>query len=176
MRFAGLRAALAAAVTLAGVALTVPAASAATTGGHGHGHGLRPQVFTLVISTKTPDGVVNAYGPIRGRNGTDVQVSDNVDIFKFARGTVTVYHKPTTNNQPKVNEKSCTATFTEKGTWKLTGGTGKYTGATGQGRYSLSQFAVLQHKDHTCDTTGEPKFFKVKIFAWGKAAIIGHKH
>jgi len=56
MRFAGLRAALAAAVTLAGVALTVPAASAATTGGHGHGHGLRPQVFTLVISTKTRTG------------------------------------------------------------------------------------------------------------------------
>ena len=97
MRFTGLRAALAAAVTLAGVALTVPAASAATTGGHGHA--LRPQVFTLVISTKTPDGVVNAYGPIRGRNGTDVTVSDNVDIFKFARGTVTIYHQPTTNNQ-----------------------------------------------------------------------------
>ena len=67
MRFSGLRASLFAAVTLAGVALTVPAASAATAGGHGHG--LRPQVFTLVISTKTPDGVVNAYGPIRGRDG-----------------------------------------------------------------------------------------------------------
>ena len=33
-----------------------------------------------------------------------------------------------------------------------------------------------QRKDHKCDTTSEPKFFKVKIFAWGKAAIIGHKH
>jgi hypothetical protein len=174
MRFSGLRAAIAAAVTLAGVALTVPAASAATAGDHGHG--LQPQVFTLVISTKTPDGVVNAYGPIRGRDGTDVQVSDNVDIFKFARGTVTVYHKPTTNNQPKVDTKSCTATYTEKGTWKLTDGTGKYKGAAGHGRYSLSQFAVLQHKDHKCDTSSEPKFFKVKIFAWGKAAIIGHQH
>ena len=174
MKFPGLRAALAAAVTLAGVALTVPAASAATAGGHGHG--LRPQVFTLVISTKTPDGVVNAYGPIRGRDGTDAPVSDNVDIFKFARGTVTVYHKPTTNNQPEIDMKSCTATYTEKGTWKLTGGTGKYKGATGHGRYSLSQFAVLQHKDHKCDTSSEPKFFKVKIFAWGKAAVIGHKH
>src|SRR5690348_2304833 len=139
MRFSGLRAAIAAAVTLAGVALTVPAASAATAGHHG----LQPQVFTLVISTKTPDGVLNAYGPIRGRDGTDVPVTDNVDIFKFARGTVTVYHKPSTNNQPKVDEKSCTATYTERGTWKLTDGTGKYKGATGHGQYSLSQFAVL---------------------------------
>ncbi len=172
MRFSGLRAAIAAAVILAGVALTVPAASAATAGDHG----LQPQVFTLVISTKTPDGVLNAYGPIRGRDGTDVPVTDNVDIFTFARGTVTVYHKPATNNQPKVDKKSCTATYTERGTWKLTDGTGKYKGATGHGQYSLSQFAVLQHKDHKCDTTGEPKFFKVKILAWGKAAIIGHKH
>jgi hypothetical protein len=175
MKLPGWRTALAAAVALVGLAVPAGAASAATTGGHDH---LKPEVFTVLISTKAPDGVVNAYGPVHGKNGTDKQVSDTLDVFVFGKNSVNVRHSPPPADNVKIDYRHCTATQFQKGWWKFDGGTGKYKHASGHGWFKLVYFAVLQRDKHgKCDTNpnDEPKYFKVTVFGWGKASA-GHGH
>jgi hypothetical protein len=177
MKRSGWRTLLTAVVTAAALVVSGGAASAATAGGGGHDHGLKPQTFKLLLITgphgKELVNVLTARGPIRG-TGTDTQVSDTRDVFVFPKGTVNVDHQATTNNQPKVNEKTCTATFTEDGTFQLKGGTGKYKHVSGFGRYHLTGFFVLNRKDHKCDVNGEPKLSVIKIKAHGKATLGKH--
>jgi hypothetical protein len=188
-------------VLLGGI-VTGPAAMAATAGGgggggDGHGGHLRPELVTIKIIQKgneAPQSEVNAYGPVRGRNGTDDQQSNNLDVLMFDRGNVNVWHQPTTNNQPVTNNRSCTATFTEDGVWKFKGGTGKYRDARGHGTYHLGVFLVFNrmHKGHKddaqtsgqggghkdkgkCDFNGQPKFTSSNVIAVGLASN-GHGH
>lgn len=184
-KFPGWRAALAAAA-VAGLAvpaaLTATTASAATQGGEHHRH-LAPELVTITVSTDNPDGTVNAYGPVRGQDGTDKQVSGNQDILVFDQGTVNVWHKATANSQD-VDSRSCTATFTEDGTWKFKGGTGKYEEAAGSGTYHAAGFLVFKQRHHgdskssdhggRCDTRSDPEFQTVTITATGRASN-GHR-
>jgi hypothetical protein len=182
-------------VAFGGVIAGAGAASAGTTGGGGgggdHGH-FRTQIFKLEINsdTEATGGVVRAFGPVYG-TGTDNQVSDNLDVFMFPKGNVNVWHETTRAGDVKVDFRSCTATYTEDGVWKLKGGTDKYRHARGFGKYSLFNFVVLMRLGHDgkasesatghhhgrCDTNmnDKPKFFETTVIAIGKSSI-GHHH
>jgi len=177
--------ALAVITALAGLAvpaLTATAASAGTTPGvpsqsqAAHHHGLRPQFFTIVFTSASPNGVVKAYGPVSG-NGTDKQVSGTLDVFIFKHGSVNVHHTNVSNLTPKINLKACTATAYAPGNWLFLGGTGKYRDAFGFGQFTFFEFAKLpRNKDGTCDTNpnAQPVFFYAKVTAWGKATAGKH--
>lgn len=171
MRFPGRRAIVAIALVagLAAPALTATAASASATD---HGK-LRPEFFTIAVSTVNPAGTVNAFGPVHGTDGTLTQVSNSLDIFVFDRGTVNVAHEATTNNMPVIDPQSCRFTFTEQGTWQFQGGTMAYRHAFGFGHYFLFEKGKLQRKHHhdgQCDTQSAPRFFSLQVFASGLAS------
>ena len=159
---------VAAVTALAGLVMAGPA-QAGTTDGHHH---LRPEVFTLFMSSNVPQGDVNAFGPVHGRHGTDTQVSDTLDVFNFRAGSVNVYHSPPPTSAPKIDYRACTATQFQKGHWRFAGGTGKYRHAIGWGHFKLKFFAVLKRVNHKCDTNPnhEPKYFQVVVIASGVAA------
>jgi hypothetical protein len=172
MKRSGWRTLLTAVVAAAALVVSGGAASAAT--GGGHGHGLRPEKFTIKIINGA-DGKVKAFGPVHGR-AVDKEMSDTRAVFDFGHGnTVNVWHSAV-SVQPKVDPKSCKATAYTAGQWKFLGGTGKYKHAFGFGKFKFFLFAVLKKKDGKCDTTSEPKFELVKVFAWGKATAGKHKH
>lgn len=186
--------ATAAAITLGGVGLAAGPASAAVAGGggDGHHHHFRSQVFKIEINSdnEATGGTVWAFGPIRGV-GTDQQVNDNLDVFTFPKGSVNVAHWAKSHMGPTIDYRSCTATYSEDGVWKIKGGTHKYWGAEGFGRYHLANFVVLKrlghdgkfsqvntdHKHGRCDTNmnDQPEFSESAVIATGVSSV-GHQH
>ncbi len=99
------------------------------------------ETFISTQDINTPGGPVVASGVIND-TGTDQVVSDTEDIFDFgANGQVTVFHSPRHQNQ-RVNQKKCSFTFTEKGTYVFGNGTGEWANYNGSGKYTASGRAV----------------------------------
>ena len=159
----------------AALALAVPAAAQAGTGGHR----LQAQKFTISITDDAP-GIVIAAGPVRGR-GLDLesQKSDNKAVFVFRKGTVNVWHDAVGQN-PRVDPRTCSAFDVETGSWKFLGGTGKYRHVFGFGRFKFTLFATFRviHKHHhrACDLKHGPEHISIFVTAWGKSTLGKHGH
>jgi len=102
-----------------------------------------------VMSTSTsnsPNSPLIAWGVFTGA-GTDREISSNaagtkgVDVFIFANGRFTVKHTAKTQKQA-FNAKTCFYSFSETGVFTLSGGTGKYKGISGSGKYALSVIGI----------------------------------
>jgi len=182
-KFPGWRTALAAGA-IAGLAVTgfATPASAATLGGHdgGHdGHGFRAQVFLLhQEGVNATTGTVKAFGPVFGR-GTDIVKSQTTDLFVFRRGSLLIDHTATSDKQT-VDNKACTLTIDETGTWVISSGTGKYRGARSKdGTYTATIVLTFQRKHHCrCHITpkSQPAGQTVDVTAVGKVKLHHHHH
>jgi hypothetical protein len=142
-------------------------ASAATTDGHHFG----PEQFTVFESTFVPNGDVNAYGPVHGRNGAlGSNSAGTVALFEFRDGTVFVAHPALP--APTINWAACTASVTQTGYWRFLGGTGRYWGARGFGTFQLSEFEVFGYWHHRCQAGNpyaQPRYFQVSVSGQGFA-------
>jgi hypothetical protein len=67
--------------------------------------------------------------------GVDVS-GGTTDTAKFAGGTFKIRHR-TTGHRQSFSPKSCLSTVNQHGTYKLAGGTGKYAGISGSGKFTL---------------------------------------
>jgi hypothetical protein len=144
-------------VIFLGVFAAVP--SAVANGGSGQRSNVQ-HFIGLSTDPSNMNAFIIATGPIHAR-GTDVTVSGTRDRFKFPRGTLFITHragKPATNRFDKV---TCYFTFTERGTYRVTGGTGAYAHASGNGRYSLKGSGIA------CDQKAPPTVFTIEIRASG---------
>ena len=94
------------------------------------------QNFTLTSDvSEEGGGTVVASGAINA-TGEDVVISDTEDQFVFPDGTLTVIHAPVRGKE-HFNEKKCTGSFRETGTYVISEGTGEYEGVTGSGDYRV---------------------------------------
>jgi hypothetical protein len=98
------------------------------------------ETFSFTGDFNNDGGPVSATGVIND-HGTDVVVSDSQDTFVFADGQITVFHAPRHQNQ-KFNQKQCTVTIHERGTYVFGDGTGAWAGYTGSGHYVVDGFAA----------------------------------
>ncbi len=89
-----------------------------------------------------------AYG-VFNASGVDISISNTRDTFKFPGGKFRVTHHATHTHQ-HFSKRTCAGTFRERGTYKLSHGTGKYAGISGHGRYSLRGLIVARHTAHGC--------------------------
>jgi hypothetical protein len=125
-------AATAAAVGLATVALTGPAAAAAGSTEHF-------RIYSANRNDRDLPQVFAAHGPIHGvglATPDDDVPGDTIPIVVTMRGGGKIYlkaHGPFTWHP---NLKTCTATEHDTGTFRITGGTGRYRTARGSGSYS----------------------------------------
>lgn len=153
-------AAAAAAISGAGIALA-STGSAATSGA---------QSFQLMSTsaTSTTSSVI-AHGVFTGA-AVDHQQAHNMDTFVFSNGTVRVHHTNGKGRQ-SFNPKTCLMTISQRGDYRITGGTGKYAGITGGGRYQLSILAVGARSGGKCSQSKAPVAFHQVINASGTAAL-----
>lgn len=145
------------ALTLALVAMLFVVPSAAA--GGQHGRHTRVERF-LLISTdpnSTDNQPVLGFGPIHAK-GVDQVISDTEDVFQFPAGSLSVTHMPKKSHESS-DPVTCLFTFTERGTYRITGGTGAYAGASGHGNYRVAGTSI------GCDET--PEVFTLTINAKG---------
>lgn len=121
------------------------------------------QYFTAVQTSARGTQTVVAAGPISAK-GTDTPLTNRLDTFTFPRGTLTVKHERSSGNQTFDN-RTCVFTFSEKGQYVVTRGTGAYVHAIGSGSYRA--FAVGQG----CDRNRPPKSFALTIEAHGPLSL-----
>ena len=116
------------------------------------------QAFTLTSDINEVGGTVVASGAINA-TGVDEVISDTEDLFVFPDGTLTVIHA-SVRGKEHFNDKKCTGTFRETGTYVISEGTGLYEGVTGSGTYR-----VVGRFEGACD--GPPTGGTVSITARG---------
>jgi len=158
----------------AGAALagTAAAASAAPLPAPHSGHA-GPEFFTIVENSTYQNGLVNAYGPVAGYNGTlGSNNAGTVAYLQFRHGTVDVAHPVTPD--PEVNLRACTATVYQTGHWTITGGTHAYRGARGAGQfqlYEVSKFARVHGHCQAGNPAANPVSFQLSVDAEGYASL-----
>ena len=147
------------AIVLLGALLAMP--PSATAGDRHPGH-TRVQRFLFLGTDPSLQGTpatVVANGPIHAK-GTDTVISDTEDRIAFPDGTITLTHAPKKSSE-HVDPTTCLFRFTERGTYRITGGTGAYEGAKGHGKYRVRGLGVA------CDENAPPEVFMIRIFAKG---------
>jgi hypothetical protein len=115
-----------------------------------------------------------AYGVFTAP-GTDRENVNGTDTFIFSGGSFGVKHIPAKGGtRQSFNPKTCLMQINQKGTFKLSGGTGKYKGISGSGTYTLSILAVgPKLKNGTCNPsqTALPVAWQQEIAAVGKVKL-----
>jgi hypothetical protein len=120
----------------AAVSATAPAAMAggtgvalaSTHGAHPAVSGTEPFQMMTTSATSSVDPVI-ASGVFTAPGADHESNSHNTSKFVFPQGTVRLRHSPGKGRQT-FNPRSCLLTISEHGAYKLTGGTGRYTGIT----------------------------------------------
>lgn len=158
-------------------AAIVAAAASAAVGGAGiavastHSAGATgTESFQLMTTSATsPASSVIAHGVFTGA-AVDHQQAHNMDTFVFSNGTVRVHH---TNGkgQQSFNPKTCLMTINQRGGYRITGGTGKYAGISGHGRYQLSILALGARSGGKCSQSKPPVAWHQVINASGPVSV-----
>jgi hypothetical protein len=73
--------------------------------------------------------------------GIDIVKGSKTDKFKFPGGSFTVRHHAVHTKQA-LNKKTCLFTLSQRGTYKLSRGTGGYARISGSGKYVLHILAI----------------------------------
>ena len=130
---------------------------------------LRPESFSIFVSTFDQQGSVEAFGPVHGFGTIQTPAPDFAVLdLHHPFGTVNVKHTPDAN--PVIDWRTCVGTVEQFGTWKFQGGTGHDWGAFGFGHFQETQFIVFKRGHHgQCEVNKEPRYFQVDVQASGLA-------
>ena len=91
---------------------------------------------------------VVAYG-VFNASGIDRSISNTRDTFTFPGGSFRVTHKVTHNRQ-HFSKATCAGVVHQRGTYKLSKGTGRYAGISGHGRFRVRVLLVTRHTSSGC--------------------------
>lgn len=121
-------------------------------------------VSASLTSNKSP---VAAYGAFNA-GGVDTQLGHRTDLFKFPGGSFLIKHKVTRSRQ-HFSKTACAGVQRQRGTYKISGGTGKYAGISGSGHFRLRVLIVARHTAHGCSQ--RPVAVQVIIRAHGPVTV-----
>src|ERR1700712_5234543 len=123
---------------------------------------------SFIIGGDTNHPIVIMHGAITAA-GHDDPNHDNYDVLKFAHGSFRVVHPQAgAKYVPHVDKKTCFATFTESGHFKLNHGTGRFAGIKGAGSYPAYGTGLLARtKSGACDENAKPVAEIFTVHAYG---------
>jgi hypothetical protein len=148
LNFTGHKRAAVAAMTGAAAAavlgLAVPASASQAPGSAAMPAVTGTEHFQIMSTSATSNKLsVILYGPLTAA-GTDTETNNNAPtsagVFTLPGGSFKVTH--TNPNGGSFNAKTCLFTFSGKGTFKFSGGTGKYKGISGHGTFTMSVMGI----------------------------------
>jgi hypothetical protein len=157
-------AAVAASATVALTGLTAASASPARAAASGTEH--LQLMSTSATSNLAP---IIIYGVVTAQ-GVDHEGSGNTDTVKFAGGSFKLVHSAGKGTQ-HFNPVTCLAQISQHGTYKISGGTGKYKGISGHGKYQFNILAVGKKVKGKCSQKAAPVAFQQLIQASGPVSL-----
>ena len=92
--------------------------------------------------------------------------------MKLGAGTIRV--TPNGHPRSKTNLATCLTTVSERGTYKLSRGTGRYAGIRGSGHFTAIDRVVSHHKRNGGCVTNRPPLAVQAIFALSGSATLRH--
>jgi hypothetical protein len=164
--------------SLAGVACAAAALALAAPALAAQGSGsTRPAVsgtehFQLLSTSATSTTApVIAYGVFTAPAIDHMGVAKNVDKFVFSNGSFKVRHRNGTGGTHSFNPRTCLAKITQPGTYTIFGGTGKYAGITGHGKFVLNLLFIGAKSGGKCTQRKPPVAFQQVIRASGPVTL-----
>ncbi len=129
------------------------------------------QHFQLMTTSATSNRAsVIAHGAVFTAGGVDIQ-GNKVDTVRFPGGTFRIRHSAGHGPQ-SFNPRTCLLTVTQRGTYRLSHGTGKFRGIGGHGRYLARILAVgARNASGKCSMSKPPTTFQQIITAQGPAHL-----
>lgn len=127
------------------VIIAHPATAAHQTSAHRSGTQHFQAVSASLMGNRSK---VVAFG-VFNASGIDISTSNTRDTFKFPGGTFRVTHKVTHTTQ-HFNKAICAGRAHQRGTYKISHGTGKYAGIRGHGTFTVNVLIVARHTAHGC--------------------------
>ena len=145
----------------AGASAMAPSGPAAVTGTE------HVQIMSTSATSNTASTIV--WGPVTAA-GVD-HMGNTVDTFVLPGGTWRIRHSNGTGPQ-SFNPKTCLFQANLRGTFKITGGTGKYKGISGHGTYAASVVGIgAKTKKGACSQTAPPVAFHQVVNASGPVKL-----
>ena len=141
------------------VALAGAAAASASPAASGTEH-----LQLMSTSATASTAPVIGYGVVTG-GGVDHE-GNKTDTVDFPGGSFKLTHSAGKGTQ-HFNPKTCLAQITEHGTYKISGGTGRYKGISGHGTYHFSILAIAKKVKGKCSQNAAPTSFEQVIRASG---------
>ena len=125
------------------------------------------QLMTTSATSKTSSIIATG---VFTAGGTDTRMTSSTESVALPGGTFVVTHSKGTGTQ-RFNPRTCLLTVNEKGTYKLSGGTGAYAGISGTGTYHITILAVGAKSAGTCSKTVPPPSWQQVIDASGPVSL-----
>ena len=150
----------------------VAPAMAAPAGVSAHPAATGTEHFQLVgTSTTSRTGHVIAYGVFTGAAAVD-HMGKTAAKFVFSNGSFKVSFKNGKGGTESFNPKTCLAQASQPGTYTISGGTGKYKGITGDGKFTFTLLAIgAKNGQGKCVHNTPPAEFQVIIHASGPVTL-----
>jgi hypothetical protein len=155
------------AVTAAAAAAVIGGAGLAAASTHTGASGTE-HLQLMTTSATSPTSSVIASGVFTAP-GVD-HAGGKVDTVAFPGGSFQIAHSKGTGTQ-HFNPVTCLMTINEHGTYKLSGGTGKYAGISGSGKYQLSILGIGASSGGKCVQNKPPVAFHQVINASGPVSL-----
>lgn len=159
------------AVALAAVAVSGTGIAAATAQRPASGSHRSTEKFTWMLSSTTGVASVIATGKFVDGGTINPYAGGPYLTMKLGAGTIRLT-STTTRLYIKTNRATCLTTHSEHGSYKLIGGTGKYAGIRGSGRFTFTVRFVSHHKHGGgCATSRHPLAIQ-GIFTYSGSATL----
>lgn len=159
-----------AAIAVSGTGIAVASAQPSASASHrGAEH------FTFMFaSTRTSLGSVIATGLFTDGGTMNLSLLEPSVEMKLGAGTIRF--TPTSHGGPssKTNLATCLTTVSERGSYKLSRGTGRYAGIRGSGRFAVTDRFVSHHKRDGGCVTSRPPLADQTIFTLSGSATLRH--
>jgi hypothetical protein len=144
-----------AAATAIAVTGTVTGVTAASASPRAHQAAWRTE-YVQIMSASTTSGPASAIarGAFAAAGRADLGDA-RVGTIVFGGGTIVLSHQAGQGTS-QFDPGACLSVISQPGTYQITGGTGRYAGIRGHGRYQLSLEIVAARSRGTCSSTKPP--------------------
>ena len=110
-------------------------------------------VQVMSTSTTRPATAIG-YGAFTAAGHADLG-SGKLGKIIFPGGTIMISHRAGRGNN-RFNPRTCLAIISQPGTYKIVGGTGRYAGISGHGKYRLSLTFIAARSKGKCSSAKPP--------------------